>query len=178
MTDLTKTRHEPIAQLFDVLDDTHAVMIGLERTDQAMQPMAPQVDEDRRGIWFYTKRDSDLGVAVASQPSSRARICLIGPDHNYHAFITGTMSEETDPSRVEQFWSPVVAAWFDEGKEDPNLMMMRFDATEADIWASSGSVIRFAWEIAMANMSSEEPSLGETAHVVFPRTVPDHQAIK
>ncbi|MEM5473117.1 pyridoxamine 5'-phosphate oxidase family protein [Hoeflea sp. AS60] len=170
MTDLNKTRHEPIGQLFDVLDDTHAVMVGLDQTAHSMQPMAPQVDEDRRGIWFYAKRDSDMGSNIAKHKPSRARICAISPDHDYHACISGTMSEETDRSVVDKFWSPAVAAWFEDGKEDANMIMLRFDAAEADVWASSGSAIKFAWEIAKANLTDNEPNVGEKAHIVFPAT--------
>lgn len=175
MTDLHKTRHEPIRQLFDILDDTHAVMTGLDQTGHSMQPMAPQVDKDRRGIWFFTKRDSEMGAAIASHVSSRARICVISPDHDYHACISGAMSEETDRSLIDQFWSPAVSAWFEHGKEDPNLTLLRFDAYEADIWASSGSAIRFGWEIAKANLTSEEPDVGESTHIVFPAIAPATQ---
>lgn len=175
MTDLHKTRHEPIQQLFDVLDDTHAVMTGLDKTGHGMQPMAPQIDKDRRGIWFFAKRDSEMGAAIAGHGSSRARICVVGPDHDYHACISGAMHEETERSLIDQFWSPPVAAWFEDGKDDENLILLRFDASEADVWASSGSVIRFAWEIAKANMTDEEPDVGETAHIVFPSVAPRAQ---
>jgi len=178
MTDLHKTRHEPMRQLFDVLDDTHAVMTGLDKPGHSMQPMAPQVNDDRRGIWFYAKRDSEMGAEIAKHAASRARICAISPDHDYHAFISGTMREEADRALIDTFWSPVIAAWFDEGKEDPNLILLRFDASEADIWASTGSGIRFAWEIAKANLTDEEPDLGEKAHVVFPGASPVQQATK
>lgn len=176
MADLHKTRHEPIKQLFEILDDTHAVMAGLEKPGHGMQPMAPQVDEDRRGIWFYAKRDSEMGSAIASQQPTRGRICAISPDHDYHACISGTMSEETDRSMIDAFWSPAVAAWFEDGKEDTNLIMLRFDASEADVWASSGSGIRFAWEIAKANVTDEEPDVGEKTHLVFPPVAPASQA--
>ena len=76
MTDLHKTRHQPIEQLFDILDDTHAVMLGLDKTGHSMQPMAPQVDEDRRGIWFFTKRDSELGSASANSAHTVFRALL------------------------------------------------------------------------------------------------------
>lgn len=168
MADLQKTRNEPAEQLFEFLDGSHAVMVGLDQPGRGMQPMAPQIDEDRRGIWFFTKRDSELGGSVTAHPASRARLCLISPDHDYHAFVSGALSEETDKTLVDTFWSPVVAAWFDKGKQDPNLAMLRFDASEADIWASSGSAIRFAWEIAKANLDGDEPDLGEMQHVVFP----------
>ncbi|WP_339764992.1 pyridoxamine 5'-phosphate oxidase family protein [uncultured Hoeflea sp.] len=176
MTDLQKTRNEPIEQLFDMLDDTHAVMIGLDKPGHSMQPMAPQVDEDRRSIWFYSKRDSELGGAIAKSPANRARICAISPDHDYHACISGTMSEEADRTLVDNFWSSVVAAWFEGGKDDANLILLRFDPAEADIWASSGSVIRFAWEVAKANLTDEQPDVGEKTHVVFPAAAPARQA--
>jgi len=172
MTDLQKTRNEPVEQLFDILDDTHAVMAGLDKPGHSMQPMAPQIDEDRRGIWFYTKRDSELGSAIAKSSANRARICVISTDHDYHACISGTMSEEADRTLIDKFWSPVVAAWFEDGKDDANLILLRFDPAEADIWASSGSAIRFAWEIAKANLTDEEPDVGEKAHIVFPASTP------
>lgn len=175
MTDLERTRHEPIQQLFDILDETHAVMTGLDKTGHSMQPMAPQIDKDRRGIWFFTKRDSEMGAAAAGQPSSRARICVISPDHDYHACISGTMSEEGDNALIDQFWSPAVSAWFEDGKEDTNLMLLRFDASEADVWASSGSGVKFAWEIAKANLTDDTPDVGETAHIVFPAVAPATQ---
>lgn len=175
MTDLHKTRNEPIQQLFDILDDTHAVMTSLDKIGHSMQPMAPQVDEDRRGIWFFTKRDSAMGAEIAKNPASRARICAISPDHDYHAYISGTMREEADRTLVEKFWSPVIAAWFDEGKQDPNLILLRFDASEADIWASTDSAIRFAWEIAKANLTDDVPDLGEKTHIVFPGAAPAQQ---
>lgn len=169
MTDLAKTRSEPIAQLFDVLDDSHAVMLGIDQTGQSMQPMAPQVDDDRQAIWFYSKRDSDLAKAVPQKSSVRSRMCLISPDHDYHACISGAITEEMDSDIIDKFWSSVVAAWFEDGRQDPNLMMLRFTPSEADIWASSGSVVRFAWEIALANMGKDQPDLGETTHLIFPR---------
>lgn len=175
MTDLHKTRHQPIEQLFDILDDTHAVMLGLDKTGHSMQPMAPQVDEDRRGIWFFTKRDSELGSASANSAANRARICTISPDHDYHACISGAVSEEADRRLIDKFWSPIVAAWFEGGKDDANLILLRFDPAEADIWASSDSVIRFAWEVAKANLTDEQPDVGEKTHVVFPAAAPARQ---
>ncbi|WP_422370880.1 pyridoxamine 5'-phosphate oxidase family protein [Hoeflea sp.] len=169
MTNLDKTRDEPIEQLFEKIDDSHAVMLGLNQPGHTMQPMAPEVDKDRRTVWFYGKRDSEMGASIVKAKSSKAHMCIVGSDHDYHACVTGTLTEDTDPEVVEKFWSSVVNAWFDEGKKDPNLIMFRFDADEADIWASSGSAVRFAWEIAMANLSGDEPDLGVKKHVVFPK---------
>lgn len=168
MTDLSKTQKEPIAQLFEKIDSTHAVMLGLDQTGQKMQPMAPQIDDERNCIWFYTKRDSEMATAILPHKNSRARISVVGPDHDYHASLSGVVSQETDTKIIDKFWSSVVAAWYDGDKADPNLMMLRFDPTEADIWASSGSVMRFAWEIAKANLNDEQPDVGVTTHVVFP----------
>lgn len=176
MTDIAKTRAEPIDQLFDIVGDIHAVMLGLDQPGQPMRPMAPQIDENRKTIWFYSKRDSVLGNTMTGKPNARARVCLVSKDHDYHAHISGILSEETRPEMIGKFWSPVIAAWFDEGKGDPNLLMLRFDPAEADIWASSDSALRFVWEIARANLSDHEPDLGETTHVVFPVHAPVSRA--
>ena len=46
------------------------------------------------------------------------------------------MSEETSRERLEEHWSNTVAAWYDQGKNDPNLLMLRMDLGEAEIWDS------------------------------------------
>ena len=70
MADISKTKTDPLQQLWDVLDDVHAGMLGVEESGQHMQPMAPFVEKESNSIWFYTRTDSDLVKAV--QTGARA----------------------------------------------------------------------------------------------------------
>ncbi|PWW02018.1 general stress protein 26 [Hoeflea marina] len=172
MTDLEATRKNPEAQFFDILSGTRAVMLGLSEAGNQMQPnhlqpMAPQTGPDERVVWFFTKTGSDLARAVMQKSRSRAQMCVVSDDHDYHASVNGHLFLERDREVVERFWSPVVSAWFENGRDDPELAVLRFEPAEAQIWASTGSGIRFAWEIAKANLTGSEPDMGEVARITF-----------
>ncbi len=165
MSDLAETRERPERQLWDVLGQVSAGMLGLSDAGQHMQPMAPQVDEKNRKLWFFTHRDSDLARAV--QTPKPAQFCVIGPHHDYHACLTGTLSEHLDRSVRDQFWNSVAAAWFKGGKDDPGLTMLELKLDDAAIWASTRNPITFGWQIAKANIVGGEPEVGARAHVDF-----------
>ena len=61
MVDLSKTKNDPLQQIWDLMDGVHAGILGVQDSGQHMQPMAPFVEKESNSIWFYTKDDSDRG---------------------------------------------------------------------------------------------------------------------
>jgi general stress protein 26 len=165
MSDLTKARENPKEQLFDEIDRIHAGMLGLEGSSMHMQPMAPQLDRQTGTIWFFTKTDTEIAEAIG--PGARAHFCVVGKDHDYHACISGRILLRRDPVKIDEYWNSVIEAWFD-GKDDPKLTLLALEMEDAEIWASTGSTLKFGWEIAKANLNpDEEPDVGVKTHVDF-----------
>ncbi|MEL6289244.1 MAG: pyridoxamine 5'-phosphate oxidase family protein [Pseudomonadota bacterium] len=165
MADLEQAKENPRGQLWEELEDIPAGMLGLAGSDQHMQPMAPQIDRAQNRILFFTKRDSDLVKSMHGNQT--AKFTFIGEDHDYHACIHGALRVNTDRSIIEQHWNPVVDAWYDEGKDDPNLVLLEFKPDEAAVWASTDSSLKFGWEIAKAKFGNSEPDVGVRTHVTF-----------
>ena len=65
-----------------------------------------------------------------------------------------------DRERMDKYWNATVAAWYPNGKDDPRLTLLRLDARDAEVWISEAGPARFAWEIAKANATREQPDLG------------------
>ncbi|WEZ81979.1 pyridoxamine 5'-phosphate oxidase family protein [Rhizobium sp. 32-5/1] len=166
MVDLSKTNKDPLQQLWDILEDTRAGMLGVEDSGQPMQPMAPQLEKESNSVWFYTRSDSDLVKAVHG--GGRAQFCVISKDHDYHAYLAGSISENKSREHIDKFWSPVISAWFEGGKDDPLLTMLQLKLDDAAIWASSNNTLRFGWEMAKANLTGKEPDLGVRTHISLP----------
>ena len=100
---------------------------------------------------------------------------MVGKDHDYHACIAGRISVRKDPVKIDEYWSSVIEAWFDHGKHDPQLTMLALEIEDAEIWASTGSKLKFGWEIAKANLNpDDEPDVGVKAHVTFSSGSADH----
>ena len=58
-----------------------------------------------------------------------------------------------------------MSAWFPKGKNDPDLTLIRFDLDDAAVWLSEAGPIKFAFEIAKANLSGRQPDVGESANI-------------
>lgn len=107
--------------------------VFLERMDARDDAvvMTAQLDKDAdSAIWFFTTKDHDLaqmGPAVAT---------FAGKDHGIFARFEGTLTRENSRERLDKQWSKVIEAWFPGGKDDPNLLMLRMDLGQAEIWNS------------------------------------------
>jgi general stress protein 26 len=168
MVNLTDARRAPERQLFDEIGRIHAGLLGLRGSPDHLQPMAPHADPDTRRIYFFTKADTELArQVIGAGAGAEALFCVIGKDHDYHACISGRLSRTQDRAVIDKYWNRVAAAWFDGGKDDPQLTVLQFDPVDASIWASTDSSLRFGWEIAKANITESEPDLGVRVEVRF-----------
>jgi len=122
---------------WDALEDSPVVMLGLAGVDDAhTQPMTAQFDEDLPNrIYFYTKKDNRLVKGMSATHAAVLNFAAKG--HDLFACIHGTLTVDNDPQVIDKFWMPTVAAWYEKGKEDPNLAMLRFDCGNAEIWTAS-----------------------------------------
>jgi general stress protein 26 len=59
--------------------------------------------------------------------------------HDLFATVDGRLEEDNDRETIDQLWSPFAAAWFEGGKDDPNLQLIRFDPISAQIWLNENS---------------------------------------
>ena len=115
--------------------------VFLERKDAPDEAvvMTAQLDKDAdSAIWFFTTKDHQLakmGPAIAT---------FAGKGHEMFARFDGTLSEETSRERLEEHWNNIVEAWFPGGKDDPNLLMLRMDLGQAEIWNSDLGVLTTA----------------------------------
>jgi general stress protein 26 len=161
VVDLAKTREAPIEQMFDELGRVVAGMLGVVGGQQAlgsMSPMAPHLDRERRTIYFFSRRSSQLVASVGS--GALAQFCLVGKDHDYYACLSGPIVQNNSDAAIDRYWSLMVSAWFPGGRDDPELTLLEFTPSQAHIWASTDSSVQMAWELTKAMASGSQPDVG------------------
>jgi general stress protein 26 len=122
-------------QFWKALDASPFLMIGLENEQQHSLPMTAQLDPDAdHCFWFYTTKDNRLA------PGGQAMAQFASKGHDLFACIMGTLTAETDPAVIDRYWSKQVEAWYPQGRDDPSLLMLRFDLGDAEIWQADLSV--------------------------------------
>lgn len=128
-------------KLWKALKSDMTVMLGL--TDEAegdARPMTAQIEDDRHGpIWFFTAKDTEIAQKLGAERPAMATFA--SKSHDLFAAIHGTLSLDMDHAVIDRLWNPYVAAWFEKGKDDPRLALLRFDPERAEVWIDASSLI-------------------------------------
>jgi general stress protein 26 len=127
------------AKFWKSLKSDRTAMVGLVDVDNGRtQPLTAQIEEDDGGpIWFFTSSESDLVAQLASH--KQAILHFASKGHDLFASVEGELVVDTDRATIERLWNPFVAAWF-EGKDDPKIRLLRFEAGHAQIWLNENSL--------------------------------------
>lgn len=128
--------------------DSPFIMLQLEGDASSAVPMTAQLDKDANSsIWFYSQKNSSfakLGPVAATFESK---------GHDIFARFHGALSVETSRERFDQFWNNFVEAWYDGGKDDPDMLFLRMDLGAAEIWNGD-----------LGLMNTAKMALGMTVH--------------
>lgn len=122
-----------VDRFWDELEKSPFLMIGPEHAEGVhSEPMTAQCDTRHGPIWFYTSRGNRLVEGLGQGGHAMAHYASKG--HELFACIHGTLAIEQDSAVIDRFWSNDVAAWYPGGRDDPSLLMLRFDTDRAELW--------------------------------------------
>ncbi|MGY9048198.1 hypothetical protein P775_08705 [Puniceibacterium antarcticum] len=144
------------------LDDVQAGLLSAGSARAV--PMSPYADPDANAIWFITAKDTDL--AKAAESSAEASFAVADSKSNLYATVDGQVTQVDDSDKLDELWNAVAAAWFEDGREDDDIRLIRLTPTKAEVWATSGAA-GFLYEIAKARMTDGTPDAGEHGTVSF-----------
>lgn len=126
-------------KFWKALKSDRTVMLGLDGAEQGhTRPMTAQFEDDRSPIWFFAGRDNAFFKAL--KPGDPVIAAFSSKGHDLFASISGTLREDTDRAVIDRLWNPFIAAWYD-GKDDPNLVLLRLDATQAEVWLNENNLL-------------------------------------
>lgn len=120
------------------LKSERTIMLGLDgEPGGGMQPMTALIEEDDGGpLWIFTSKESDLAKATGGR-GKPAHAIFTGKKHDLFASVAGQLSIDNSKEVIDRLWNPWVAAWFEGGRDDPKLCLLRFDADKAKIWLNA-----------------------------------------
>lgn len=126
-------------KFWKALKSDRTFMIGLAGHDD-LQPMTALIEGEGHGpIWIFSAKDVDLVRKTAT--GAKAVATFAAKSHSLFASIEGELVPSEDRAVIERLWNPFIAAWYEGGKDDPNLQLLRFDADSAQIWLNETSLL-------------------------------------
>ncbi|OWJ76140.1 pyridoxamine 5'-phosphate oxidase family protein [Haematobacter genomosp. 1] len=135
------TPQELAADFWKALKSDMTVMLGISgKDDSHTRPMTALFEGEEGGpVWFFTSRDSEL-VRGLGDKTSLAIATFTSEGHGIFACLHGSLTVDNDRAVVDRLWNRHIAAWYEEGKDDPKLALLRFDPESAEIWKDASGM--------------------------------------
>jgi general stress protein 26 len=96
------------------------------------RPMSTKEVDDEGNLWFLSSRSSHKNIDIDDDPN----VQLFFSNNSDYEFLSvyGEAAIYTNRDKIEELWSPIVKAWFKEGKDDPDLTAIKVTPRDAYYW--------------------------------------------
>lgn len=101
------------------------------------RPMAAQEVDDEGNLWFFSEKDSEKNEEIKNDHT--VQLFFADPTKSAYLVLNGEAEIIIDYEKVEALWSPLVKTWFKEGKDDPNISIIKVNSKSAYYWDTEGN---------------------------------------
>ena len=168
MTAAAQTRQGDLQKIRELIKDIDFCMLTTvdESGDLRSRPMSSNGDVDDDGdIWFFTNASSHKVTEIEKLP--RVNVSFADPDNQRYISVSGTAQLVRDRAKIDELWKPEFKMWFPEGKDDPEIALLRVSLEKAEYWDSPSSTIGYALSFVSSLVTGKQPEFGENKKVEF-----------
>lgn len=102
--------------------------------------MLQQFDLTSGDLWFFTGKQT--GKVFDIEKDARVNVAFASPGSTSFVSVNGTADVVADKAKAKELWSPAMKAWFPEGLEDPNLVLLKVSMNSVEYWDSSSTFVK------------------------------------
>lgn len=160
MTSPTVEEIEKVSQLIE--SARIALVTSVNDEGQLVsRPLAMQDREFDGTLWFFTQDPSPKTDQVAANDQVNVALQV----DNGWVSIAGTASVSKDRGMIDELWSRHAEAWFENGKDDPTVALLKVRADSAEYWSVESGKVVSAIKYAKAIVTGSRPDIGDNATV-------------
>ena len=152
------------ARVRELLSDSKLCMFTTRSDDGRLlsRPMALQETEFDGNLWFFAAADSRKARDIANDPT----VNIAFQSGTAWVSVSGSASIVRADAKKKELWSGGVAAWFPEGVEDDNVVLLEVATEGAEYWAAPGSKVTTLIAYAKSRITGKRPDdIGENETV-------------
>jgi general stress protein 26 len=163
-----QTQADALQKLRDMVKDIDFCMLTTmdENGDLHSRPMSANGEIDVNGdLWFFTGVSSHKVSEVANSP--KVNVSFADPKNQHYISITGLAQLVRNRKKIEELWKPEFKMWFPEGKDDPEVALLRISLEKAEYWDSPSSTVSYVLSFVSSLGTGEPPDFGENKKLDF-----------
>ena len=135
-----------------------AMLVTEDGAHLRSRPMAMSQKDFDGTLWFFTRASSHKVTEVAHE--ERVNLAFAHPGKQDYVSVSGRASLVRDHAAVNDHWSEAVRVWFPQGKDDPDIALLKVTVDMAEYWDAPSSTMLHAYGYVKAVVSGEAPRPG------------------
>jgi len=154
MSDLKNLSDEKaVAKLKELAEDIGVCLFCTELTQLPIntRPMGLRQVDESGNLWFLSSRSSNKNFEI--QHDNRVQLFFSKTSDNHFLSVYGTATVYRDQTKIEEIWTPIAEAWFEEGKQDPDVTVIKVATEEAYYWDTKNGKLVSLLKIAAAALT-------------------------
>lgn len=160
------TRQDAIEKLNDLIEGIDfAMLTTIDGGVLRSRPMSTQDFGFDGDLWFFTSSKTHKIEEI--EKDNRVNVSYAAPDDNIYVSVSGTAEVVKDQAKIDEYWSEIHKAWFPEGKDSPDLVLLKVVVEQAEYWDSPSSTILQVAGFLKAIATGESADGGENKKIDF-----------
>lgn len=142
------TANDAVEKIREIAKDANICMFVTDLSTVPLmgRPMATQEVDEKGNIWFMSDRNSDKNRHI--EKDTQVQLFYSHTGNYEYLSIYGSAEIVNDRSKIEKLWTPMAKTWFKEGKDDPNISLIKVTPEDAYYWDTKNnkmvSLMKFA----------------------------------
>jgi general stress protein 26 len=154
-------RKDAIAKVQHLAKDINVCMFctDLDKQPFSTRPMAVREVDDEGNLWFISSASSHKNEEI--KEDENVQLIFAKPASTQYLSLYGKATVFRDKGKIEDLWTPIANAWFEEGKNDPNVTVLKVSPLEAYYWDTPNGKMITLLKIAAAAVTGKNMDTGE-----------------
>ena len=128
------TQSEAIKKIKELSESAKICMFctELETVPINSRPMTLQEADNEGNLWFISGDTSNKNFEI--KDDRRVQLFFMNNSDYQYLSVFGEATIYKDKSTIEDKWSPMAKAWFEDGKDDPDVSIIRVQPKDTYYW--------------------------------------------
>jgi len=162
---MNNEQNDNLQKLIDKIKDIDVAMMTTADEDGSLRsrPMRNMQIKEDGVIWFFTGYESAKSHEL--QNDSHVNLSYAKPGDQLYVSVSGRATLSKDKAKIDELWNPAMKAWFPEGKDDPNIGLIKVTIDKAEYWDSPSSAMVHLYGVVKAAITGERADPGENKKI-------------
>jgi general stress protein 26 len=150
--------HEGAQKLYELIKDVKICMMTTVEPDGSLhsRPMYSMDADEAGDLWFFTRLQSPKVTEISKD--GQVNLGYSNPSKQDYVSVSGVAEIVRDRKKIDETWSEPLRAWFPEGKDDPQIALLRVHPKRGEYWDSPSSALIHLYGYAKAALTGSSPT--------------------